>query len=195
MNKTATRRGIVGAVLGLVRSHGPGNFTIDDVAASAGISRRTFFNYFPSAEAALTVSMDEFLTGVLGCFETRPHDEHIVDSMLYALTRPQDPEQLAVMAELHALAQANPEMMRYELETWDRAEQRIVTSVKQRLGEDADPFYISCLVGSVLACGRSAFSEWQRRNRGSITPASVAELEALFVEAIGFLRHGFTRSP
>lgn len=193
MNKNATRHGIAAATLQLLRSRGVGNFTIDDVASLAGVSRRTFFNYFQSAEAALTVASDEFLEAVLGCFEARPRDENIVESMLHALTEPQDPEQLAVMAELHAISLSSPEMMRHELQAWDRAEQRIVESVRQRLGEPADPLYVSCLVGSVLACGRSAFNEWQRRNAGAITPESVADLEALFVEAVGFLRHAFTR--
>ena len=43
-NKTATRRAIADATLELVRSKGAGQFTIDDIAEAAGISRRTFFN-------------------------------------------------------------------------------------------------------------------------------------------------------
>lgn len=192
-NKTATRRAIADATLELVRSKGVGQFTIDDIADAAGISRRTFFNYFPSTSAALNVAMEDFLDGVLGHFQARPHDENIVDSMLKALSQPADPANLAVMAELHGLAEEHPDMARVHLEAWDHAEHRIVDSLRTRLGQDTDPFYTGTLVAAVLACGRSAFAEWQRRTQGGINPQTLKLLEELFTEAIGFLRDGFSR--
>ena len=53
LNKAATRQAISDAALELLRSRGPGNFTVEDIADAAAISRRTFFNYFSSTEAAL----------------------------------------------------------------------------------------------------------------------------------------------
>ena len=192
-NKSATRQRIAQATLDLVRGHGPGNFTVDDVAAAAGVSRRTFFNYFPSIDAALTVTMDEFLESLLGHFESRPAGENIVESMLQALTRPADPARMAVMAELYGLAEENPEMMRFQLEAWNRCEQRIIASIKHRIGESTDSLYISALVGSVMSCGRCALAQWLRRTGGAITPDSLQQLEDLFVEVIGYLRDGFNR--
>lgn len=192
-NKTATRRAIADATLGLVRSKGAGQFTIDDIAEAAGISRRTFFNYFPSTSAALNVAMEDFLDGVLGHFQARPQNENIVDSMLHALSQPADPANLAVMAELHGLAEKHPDMARVHLEAWDQAEHRIVDSLRTRLGQETDPFYTGTLVAAVLACGRSAFAQWQYRAQGEITPQTLKLLEELFTEAIGFLRDGFSR--
>ncbi|GAA1911192.1 TetR family transcriptional regulator [Arthrobacter gandavensis] len=192
-NKTATRRAIADATLGLVRSKGAGQFTIDDIAEAAGISRRTFFNYFPSTSAALNVAMEDFLDGVLGHFQARPQNENIVDSMLHALSQPADPANLAVMAELHGLAEKHPDMARVHLEAWDQAEHRIVDSLRTRLGQETDPFYTGTLVAAVLACGRSAFAQWQYRTQGEITPQTLKLLEELFTEAIGFLRDGFSR--
>ncbi|GAA1610026.1 TetR family transcriptional regulator [Leucobacter chromiireducens subsp. chromiireducens] len=40
----------------LTAAHGLAGFTIEDVCEPAGISRRTFFNYFPSKEAAVVGS-------------------------------------------------------------------------------------------------------------------------------------------
>ncbi|PRZ41522.1 TetR family transcriptional regulator [Antricoccus suffuscus] len=48
-----TRRRIVDAALRLTAEHGFDGFTIDELAVAAGISRRTFFNYFPAKEDAL----------------------------------------------------------------------------------------------------------------------------------------------
>ncbi len=51
--RLATRRAIQFAVLSLAADRGVEKVTIDDISRAADVSPRTFFNYFPSKEAAL----------------------------------------------------------------------------------------------------------------------------------------------
>jgi AcrR family transcriptional regulator len=51
--KLATRRALRRTALDLVTERGFAHVTVDDIAAAANVSTRTFFNYFPSKEAAL----------------------------------------------------------------------------------------------------------------------------------------------
>src|SRR5207342_1939710 len=48
--KLATRRALSAAALRLAREHGPQNVRVDDIAEAAGVSPRTYNNYFSSRE-------------------------------------------------------------------------------------------------------------------------------------------------
>ncbi|MDJ0457201.1 TetR family transcriptional regulator [Arthrobacter sp. NQ7] len=51
--RAATRGAITAAARALTAEHGLNGYTVEEVCGAAGISRRTFFNYFPTKEDAI----------------------------------------------------------------------------------------------------------------------------------------------
>ena len=56
-----TRSSLVTAARRLTLDHGLGGFTVEQLCDDIGISRRTFFNYFPSKEDAVLGHSDEWM--------------------------------------------------------------------------------------------------------------------------------------
>ena len=202
LNKAATRQAISDSTLELLRSQGPGNFTVEDIAESAGISRRTFFNYFSSTEAAIASVTHGFLDTALEQFRLRPADEPILESARAALVELADPMTVAPMAELFSLTQASPLLARSELEAWDHCTEQIIAAARERAqnraaqnpAAETDELYLRALAGSVISCGKAAMEVWFARRGADLSPASLAELRQLLIDAMALLGSGFSAS-
>lgn len=190
-NKAATRRAIAEAALNLLRDEGLGSFTVEDVAAAAGISRRTFFNYFSSAEAAIASTTETFLDAAIEKFRERPADEPLLEAAQQALIALADPMHLAVTAEVYSLTGQRDTIGRFQLEIWDNCTEKIIEAAGPRFSPDSDPLYVRALVGSVLACGKAAMEVWFAKHGSNITKASLQELNELFIRSMAHLHDGF----
>lgn len=73
--KSETRERLVQAALELFTEHGFDAVTIDQIAALAETSPRTFFRYFGSKEAVLFADQDELLEVMRHAITSRPADE------------------------------------------------------------------------------------------------------------------------
>jgi AcrR family transcriptional regulator len=79
--KRETRRSINLAALDLVETKGYAAVTTEEIAARAGVSARTFFNYFPSKEAAVIGTTAEELEGYAAALEEATPDESPLASL------------------------------------------------------------------------------------------------------------------
>src|SRR5262245_40216445 len=70
---------IQGEALRLFAEKGYSQTTVEEIAAAAAISPRTFFRYFPSKEDV--VMWDEYDPLALELLEVRPHDEPLAESL------------------------------------------------------------------------------------------------------------------
>lgn len=198
LNKAATRQAITDASLALLRAKGPGNFTAEDIAEAAGISRRTFFNYFSSTDAALASIVHNFLDNAIQQLRLRPAQEPLLKSAQAALVALADPKAVAPLAELFALTQQSPLMSHTELEAWDHCRAQVFAVARERVAgtpDGQDELYIHALAGSVISCGKAAMEVWFSRRGPDLSPASLRELRQLLIDSMALLGAGFNASP
>lgn len=77
--KSQTRFAIERSALELVLEHGYDGMTVDDICAKAGISRMTFFNYFPSKLSAIIGRSIRYPSAeqVLEALDANPNDNYL----------------------------------------------------------------------------------------------------------------------
>ena len=82
--KRATEMSLRRHALELVGEHGYPATSTDDIARAAGVSPRTFFNYFPSKESAVLVPDGLLIDLVIAALDRRPPTEDPVASVAAA---------------------------------------------------------------------------------------------------------------
>jgi AcrR family transcriptional regulator len=93
--KSATRQRLIDVALQLFAAHGFDAVTVADVAAAAGVSEKTVFNYFPQKEDLVFSRRDASERALLETIRARRRGE----SILAAVKR----HTLTLAAEMHAI--------------------------------------------------------------------------------------------
>ncbi|QJY46713.1 TetR family transcriptional regulator [Pseudonocardia broussonetiae] len=82
--RAEVRRDLVAAAVALFRDRGYEDTTVDDIAAAAGVGRRTFFRYFRSKEDAISPDHETALARIAEVFATAHPDEPVTSLVLRA---------------------------------------------------------------------------------------------------------------
>lgn len=83
--KLATRTALADAALRLCVEHGLDGVTVEQVANEAGVSVRTFFNYFSSKEEAVVAGDVATAAAFVEAFAGRPAEEPVLRALHAAL--------------------------------------------------------------------------------------------------------------
>jgi AcrR family transcriptional regulator len=178
--KLATRRSLRRVALDLVVARGFTHVTVDDIAEAADVSTRTFFNYFPSKEAALFGTDPDRISALR---ERIAHDapgEPALDVLRLVMVS--DAEDIA--DELSALgggaggwlrrmkeARADPHLRAAQAAQMAMTERAIAEGLAERLGTDPeqDP-YPGLLATLAAGVCRASMTFWA--SSGSTMPLS-----------------------
>ncbi len=137
--KRRTTRALTEAARRLTTERGFAGFTVEELCADAGVSRRTFFNYFESKENAVFgfAVIDSRQEELEAAFLDREGD--LLDDFVqltierFALFDP-----IEHAAELFAVIEQEPRLLRAAFEQQEKHERRDIALVARRIGAEPD---------------------------------------------------------
>jgi AcrR family transcriptional regulator len=160
--KAATRRALHEAAMRLAVEHGLDQVTVEAIADLAGVSRRTFSNYFAGKEDALLYGDEQRMRDMLDAFAARPPGEpswsalrNAFDDLYGQLDQP-DPE-WAVRARL---AKKHPSLAARQLTHYANMEQRLTRLIRERDGMPPTSVRPRVMAAAFLSGLRIATALW-----------------------------------
>lgn len=191
--RSQTARDIQMATIRLANAHGLEAVTTEMISAEAGISPRTFFNYYPNKEAAVIGHPPSFgeveaaaFVGKAGSFS---EDFGRLMQTLIAGLEADRP----VLAAAAGLGQQNPRLLALHETSMRELKDRLVAILAARLPEE-DPLVLRLLALSALEAVRLAIDRWLAGDEAG--PAqSVAALWPQLARAGALLAEAEARQP
>jgi len=138
--KAATRQALHQAAVQLATEHGLDRITVEAIADEAGVSRRTFSNYFGSKEEALMYGDFRRIRGLIEAVRSRPSAESPWAALTAAAASfnselgELDPQ----MVSQGRLMRTHPTLLAAQVQTFAGVERELAAEVSARMTED-DP--------------------------------------------------------
>lgn len=170
--KQATRQALCQAALRLALERGPNNVRVDDIAEAAGVSPRTYNNYFSNREQAIVAAITtERETRVAAAVAARPAvrlADAVIDAIVDQYTAQDESgrDALPLIASNFALRNAF-------VHTTTAMEDPLADAIAVRLG-DTDTHIAHVLAASVTAAVRVTLERWLQPahvNSGLVVPS------------------------
>jgi AcrR family transcriptional regulator len=188
--KLRTREAIIDAALDLFERKGYDATTVEDIAAAADVSPRTFFRYFES-KLALIMARSGEKQADLGCaLAERPADEGLLEAVRHVMHQElgrmiADP---LVVREFQVML-TTPSLRTLAREHFHEEEADMVSAVAERLGlppDDLSAHVVASAIGAAL---------WTAVNRWTAEGADVDRLLPTIDRALTMLGEGLDAVP
>jgi len=161
--RRATRAALRRSAVGLVAGRGLSGVTVEDIAADANVSARTFFNYFSSKEDAISGWDPVVLAAMVEHLRSRPPGETAPAALRAALVEvllPLDTNHEELVERLR-VTRSDPHLLAHHVSAWAEVERQLVAALAERRGTDpAHDRYASLVVATTLAAIRVAMMSW-----------------------------------
>ena len=184
--KKLTAAELEAAALRLFGERGFDSVTVDDIAAEADVSRRTFFRYFASKEDVLLADHFVQLARLRDAMAARPGDEPILTALrnaILSMTGDFEERKEAVILRGRIMRETPSLQARSQVhqKAWEDAMQEMVAD---RLGVDpAVDLRPGVVSATTLAAMRVAFTNW-------LTAGATGDVIAMTAEALDLLDGG-----
>jgi AcrR family transcriptional regulator len=157
--KLATREALSVAALRLALEHGPDNVRVDDIADAAGVSPRTYNNYFSSREQAIVAAVTaERALRIAAALRARPATEPleraVIDTVVEQYTGEPAGEALTMIT-------TTPRLRAEFIDAASAIQSPLAAALADRIG-DPEPLTADVLAAAISAAIRVALQRWVR---------------------------------
>lgn len=192
--KDATRRALAEHALALAQSRGYAGFTIADLVADVGVSRRTFSNYFASKAECIAAVTDGWLDDVLDAIRSAPAAASLLDVLQAGLIAvAQDGSER--WGVLQQVADTAPELQAQMLAGDELVADLVSDEVARRTTLPPDDIRIRLLSVFAVTAGREVLTRWAATRRDADGAVRNAELAALLDTAFSIIDLGGLPTP
>lgn len=166
--KRRTRDALRRAAFRLFRERGFDATTVDEIAAEAGVSRTTFFRYYPTKEAVVFGRSREVGRVFRRWIAERPPEENPLEALegaLLALARETraNPDLARDSLELRAMLERNPALRRRYAEHIQEQVELLAQALAERDGSPVDADH-RLAAGVGLVVSEEARERWHESN-------------------------------
>jgi TetR/AcrR family transcriptional regulator, regulator of mycofactocin system len=182
---STSRRELQRIALRLFDAHGFDNTTIEQIAAEAGVSERTFFRYFTTKASVLWAEFESEVDAIRDALADVPESVPMMDAIRTAVVAANHyrAEDVPEMRMRMALIATEPALSFGAAEHYAHWEQAVSDFAARRLGLPAESLYPLAVGRTVLAACRAAYDRWSDRADSDLPAYLDAALSAL---AAGF---------
>jgi mycofactocin system transcriptional regulator len=180
-----TRARVERTALELFRLKGFEQVTIDDVAAAAGISRRTFFRYFATKADAVWGDFPAHVARLAALLAATHPTQPVLASVCAAYVEVNDyaDDELPALRERMQLILSEPALLAHSQLRYAEVDQVVAEHVARRTGGSPGALLPRLLAATTRAAATTAFEVWLADDQ---TPLGV-QLRTAFAElAAGF---------
>ena len=183
---TTTRQELERTALRLFSNSGFDETTVDDIAAAAGIGRRTFFRYFASKNDIVWGEFHTVLARMRQRLREAPPDEPMMQAVRHAVVAANRYGQ-ADLPEFRTrltLIMTVPTLQSHSVLRWAEWRRVVAEFVAERLGQSPEDLVPLAVGYAALGVALAASEDWARR-------AADTDLPAVLDVALAHLADGF----
>ncbi|HEX6351363.1 TetR family transcriptional regulator [Actinophytocola sp.] len=178
-----TKREIHLAALRLAREHGFDKVTVEMISAAAGVSPRTFFNYFPTKDAAVAQGppdLPDELVAEFAAAAAAPPNVVLADlARLLVRHLAEAPPHREELLAVFELSREHPQVLAAMLARFEAFQLEVADLVARRLGGQARDEVPALIAAVALTAVRQGMDRWARTEDDSPVPHVERSMELL----------------
>jgi AcrR family transcriptional regulator len=178
-----TRERLTRVAMALFLERGFEATTLDDIAAAADISRRSFFHYFASKEDVVFAWQEESTAALIAAVATRPANESMLtaaENAIAAMARQLEPGEAIAMARLK---RENPALQARDQVKYEKLERALAEALGKRAGHKTEKLQAR-LVAMITIGAMRIGAEFWAADGGCERPEALAKRTFAAIRAI-----------